>query len=726
MSSLEGLNSLIQLESTRLEGAKQTTQNFQSVSSTVQQQGIQTAQSRMNMMVQRIDAEYTRECALADVRKLERKLARERAAESLAKNIACIATISNAVGNLGHLFNDLNGRQKLGDTPEYLKAPSLKPEGTKVSITQLPTGANTVYLSGQNKDGSETVYMYDTGKGGDTVSSMPMAATITEYDKDRILGGDYEALKKQTGKSSLSFDEIHQLRPELADKLVQTRGHGVTQDEAKNLVDLTDALIKPEKTSTARGTSYQGQQQGVQDAKTLAAVFAITNKDAIRNGDSSVNMDTYQIAEISNIAATTLTQAQKEAIFGKGVSDADIPKLLEDKNNQKKLFADPDFIKKLEYQATPNPSLASASDKFGKTGVTFTDNEISEMDKILSKDDKARIFGDANKDKNLAELLKDPNNVKALAADKVFASSVKSALVPKDTQYLIQKNENGNENVQYSDPKNGLYFQINDISADDKVKILGDSKYKNMSFNEIQSIIPNGQELARKLLAGVLEKDFDKFTPDKKAKINYDNLSSDQKTALSKDYPNVFKDGKFDANEFNKLDQPSKDKLQKEHPELFATPNLSALMGSEPSKAANIISGISNESNSKVTAKDKTTTKKISSLTQQQATDNVNRAGLAKNIDVSKQSLRDYLGKQGKIDDKGFIDHLKETGKYGMNFLVKTMEESAPYFQAYLKMKEQADKTFEELQAAIDKLNAASKKLRKLEMQIDVFSGRGS
>lgn len=31
MSSLEGLNSLIQLESTRLEGAKRTSQNFQSV-----------------------------------------------------------------------------------------------------------------------------------------------------------------------------------------------------------------------------------------------------------------------------------------------------------------------------------------------------------------------------------------------------------------------------------------------------------------------------------------------------------------------------------------------------------------------------------------------------------------------------------------------------------------------------------------------------------------------
>ena len=204
MSSLEGLNSLIQLESTRLEGAKQTSQNFQSVGSVVQQQGTQTAQSRLNMSIQRIDAEYTKECALADVRRLERKLSRERASEALTKNIACIATISNAVGNLGHLFNDLNDRQKLGDTPDYLKSPPIDPNTAKVSITQAPpaqegeTGdhSSTVYLSGGNPDGSETVYSYDTGKDGVSVSGLPLAATITEYDKERILGSDYDEMKK--------------------------------------------------------------------------------------------------------------------------------------------------------------------------------------------------------------------------------------------------------------------------------------------------------------------------------------------------------------------------------------------------------------------------------------------------------------------------------------------------------------------------------------------------
>lgn len=724
MSSLEGLNSLIQLESTRLEGAKQTTQNFQSVGSTVQQQGIQTAQSRMNMTIQRIDAQYSKEVAMADVRKLERRLARERAAEALAKNIACIATISNAVGNLGHLFNDLNGRQKLGDTPDYLKSPPLKPEGTKVSITTLPTGANTVYLSGQNKgDDSETVYRYDTGKGGDTVSSMPIAATITEYDKKRILGDEYPKMiddynkKNGTNLTSLTFDQIHQMNPDLADHLVQTRGHGISKDEAENLMAISDIALSSD-IRRATPTSTQIKFQGSQDASKLAAVYAITNKD---NPDMSAG----QIAEISKIASANLSSEQKVKIFGEANKDKSLDELLKDKSNQKKLFADPDFMKKLEFQAKPNPDLSSAFDKLNNKGkeAKFTDKEITELEATLTIADKERIFGNDNKDKPLKELLQTPANIEKLSKDSVVKENIETLIKPKSTEYLVQRNENGHESVQYSD--NGINFMINDISPDDKEKILG-KEFRDKPFNEIQNINPNGQELARKLLSGVLEKDFN-------------NMSVDKKESFLKKYPEIMKDKPnkdrfdkldnktqkglkdkygFDGNNFDSLQADKREALKKEHPELFFDSNgmLSNLIANKPVVANDAVKDFASISGSK----------NIKPLSSVEAKSNTDRAGLMRNVDTSRKSLRDYLAQTGKIDDRSTLDKLKEAGKHGVNFLVKTMNESTPYFQAYLKMKEQADKTYEELQAAIDKLNAASKKLRKLEMQIDEFSGRGA
>lgn len=732
MSSLEGLNSLIQLESTRLEGAKQTSQNFQSVGSVVQQQGTQTAQSRLNMSIQRIDAEYTKECALADVRRLERKLSRERASEALTKNIACIATISNAVGNLGHLFNDLNDRQKLGDTPDYLKSPPIDPTKATVNITQQQgSAANTVYLSGSNPDGSETVYTYDTGNDGVSVSGLPLAATITEYDKERILGNDYAQMKEANGGKPLTFDQIHQKRPDLADKLVQTRGHGVSSSEAENLMTVANTAIREEQSTTSSPTTSQAQSEGSMNATRLAAVSAITNKD-------NPDMNASQIAEIAKIVGVSgMTDDQKIKIFGKkDPTEDEIKEKLSNTTNgkslQKELLADPNFKQKLEQvSVSSNPTLSLAVDKIKTQGkdAKFTDKEINEMDKNLTKEDKTRIFGKENSNKPLRDLLKIDGNMDKFTKDTKIQENFTEGLKPQTTEYFVQKNENGNENVQYTD--NGISFQVNDISPSEKEAILGkDDKYdfKKMSFSQIQAIKPNGQELARKLLAGSLERDFREMSGDKKLAFlkkypetiqnqeMFSKLPEKDKEQLKKDYPKVFDGDKLNADEFSKLEPKDKDKILKEHPELFFNAQgLASLMSSDPSKAHEAVKELGSVEKSKV-----------KSLTPQEAKDNVNKSSLMKNIATSKQSLHDSLKQHGKIDDKGTWENIKDVGKKGLNFLVTTMDQSAPYFQAYLKAKERADQTYEELQAAIDKLNAASKKLRAMELQIDAFSGRGA
>ena len=239
-----------------------------------------------------------------------------------------------------------------------------------------------------------------------------------------------------------------------------------------------------------------------------------------------------------------------------------------------------------------------------------------------------------------------------------------------------------------------------------------------MSFSQIQAIKPNGQELARKLLAGVLEKDFRELSADKKAEFNYSKLPKDKQEQIKKDYPELFnKDGKFSGIDITSLSKDKQEQIKKEHPELFLNSiNIETLISSNPAEANKQIESLDSLS----------TTSRVKSLEPQEAKDNVNKASLMKNISTSKQSLHDSLKQHGKIDDKGTWENIKDVGKKGLNFLVTTMDQSAPYFQAYLKAKERADQTYEELQAAIDKLNAASKKLRAMELQIDAFSGRGA
>ncbi|GIW21024.1 MAG: hypothetical protein KatS3mg068_0031 [Candidatus Sericytochromatia bacterium] len=234
--SLEGLSALIQLESTRLEAARADSSNQQQIQSAVQQRGISTAQSKLNASLQRIDARYTKECAEADVRKLEARLARYRKAERLALQIGAVAGVLNLAGNFGHFISDLAGAQKNGDIAKSLQSPPLNPGQVTVSRKQREgSSGNTTYISGSNKDGSETIYSYDVSGSG-TAGNF-RTATITNQDKEQIGGEEYMKLKEQF-RRDLSFAEIQEINPKLAERIMEDKFHGMARGEVDNFLEV--------------------------------------------------------------------------------------------------------------------------------------------------------------------------------------------------------------------------------------------------------------------------------------------------------------------------------------------------------------------------------------------------------------------------------------------------------------------------------------------------------
>ena len=178
--SLEGLSSLIQLESTRLEGFKQTTQNIQQVNGAVQQIGVQVAQNKISVWKDRIGTECDKEIQQAAVKKAESKLARERKAESMAAMIVQGVTILSAASNVWNAASDLMGKQKLGDIPDYLKTTPIDPKSPNSMAFSTPQNANgnsSVYAIGKNEDGSETVLSMQRDRNNGMTS--PKAATVS-------------------------------------------------------------------------------------------------------------------------------------------------------------------------------------------------------------------------------------------------------------------------------------------------------------------------------------------------------------------------------------------------------------------------------------------------------------------------------------------------------------------------------------------------------------------
>lgn len=572
--SLMGLSSMIELESTRLESAKQVNQNSQSINGTIQQQGTQVAQSRLNTTLGRINAQYDKEVAMADVRKLERRLSRERASEQLSLQVAALAGISNAVGNFGHLINDLKGRQKLGETPDYLKSPPISAATPALSFTQQPGGlGGTAYLSGANKDGSETVYSYQTGQDGVSVGELPLAANISEYDKQRILGSDYttainEYNSKNTPKvDTLNFSQLHSVRPELADKLITTKGHGVSSSESEDLMRVAKIAL-PSGGNRAIESGSRSQSQGYQSALQIAAISEQTG--------ASPTFSAEQVAQISRVIGG---MKNPPSLNGKKIDD-----VLKDKDATKQLFANQEFKDAL------------------RTSDSFKNGEI----------------------------------------------------------YLVTPNNDKTETVQYND--NGIAFEINDLSKED-IEAVDNGAYKGKSFKDILAIEPKEKraDIARQIIAGRLERDFNK-NPNNTPKITKEDMMK----YLQSDVP----------------------------------------------KAKELIGKVGND--------------KIKPLEANEATDRASNAQARNNLYTSTLSLKDNLVKSGKLSNDTALDKAGNVAKHVTNFLVTTMEQTVPYFQAYLKAKERADRTYEELVAAMDKLNAAANKLKAMELQIDTFSGRGA
>lgn len=80
-----------------------------------------------------------------------------------------------------------------------------------------------------------------------------------------------------------------------------------------------------------------------------------------------------------------------------------------------------------------------------------------------------------------------------------------------------------------------------------------------------------------------------------------------------------------------------------------------------------------------------------------------------------KDRVQDHFDATGV--SKGGVGAM-DTLKYGANAVIGVVEDVSPFFQAYLKMKDQRDKTSDELQAEIAKLAAGRKRLKAIETAI--------
>ena len=235
--SLEGLNSLIQLEGARLESARQTNQNFQSVGQNIQQQGLQTARSKNDMWLSKINSSYDQECAQATVKRLESKYIRQKKAQDLAGVITKVAFVASAANNLWNFGKDMMGDQKLGDIPKYMQTKPMNPNTAKLLYNPTPTSEskvkdertgetrdvsnfdNFIVSPDQSNSGNETVYFFTNGSDGSPRDVR--AANVSDYDIQKAVGEKaYAEIGKAVGKEGgpLSFSDVFQARPDLAKK----------------------------------------------------------------------------------------------------------------------------------------------------------------------------------------------------------------------------------------------------------------------------------------------------------------------------------------------------------------------------------------------------------------------------------------------------------------------------------------------------------------------------
>lgn len=312
--SLEGLSSLIQLESARLEGARQVTQNSQSVNQAVQQSGLQTASSKQNVWLQQIDAKMQKEMAEADVRRLESKLQRDRKAEQLSAMIANVVTVGSLASNLWDFgVNDLLKKdQKLGDTPSYLQAKPMdtsNPMNVNMTwINQPNSTARTGYLtqSAPNSDGTETVYQVTQSSNKQATGAK--SATVSQADIRQILGENEFSKINPANGNSVRFSD---LSPSQKEKVMQNLSHDISRGESENLMDaLQIGIARVGVGSEVKGKSSSESKEntGLKDAKSLA----LAQIEALKQKSPTLRSTLEGDASKKPLDASTLAKIKSE------------------------------------------------------------------------------------------------------------------------------------------------------------------------------------------------------------------------------------------------------------------------------------------------------------------------------------------------------------------------------------------------------------------------------
>lgn len=305
--SLEGLSSLIQLESARLEGARQVTQSSQSVNQSAQQSGLQTASSKQNMWLQQIDAKMNKEMAEADVRRLEAKLQRDRKAEKLAALVSQVVTVGSLASNLWNFgVNDLMKKdQKLGDTPDYLQAKPMNVSNPANLNLQWSNKAGTAdrtgYVTQPPSDPSSPETVYQVNQTGAGPVSGARAATVSQADIKQIIGEDAFNQLPKGPDGTVRFASLSDSQKE---KVMQNLGHDVARGEAENVVE----AFKLASGNSGVGAEVVGRSQtssnpDLQSARELAQTLSITDNKPL---------DATKLAQISTLVAKSDPVASEE------------------------------------------------------------------------------------------------------------------------------------------------------------------------------------------------------------------------------------------------------------------------------------------------------------------------------------------------------------------------------------------------------------------------------
>lgn len=425
--SLEGLGALIQLESTRLEGARQTSQNFQQANSAVQQVGAQTAQAKTGIWTQKIEATYSKEVQEATVRKLESRLARERKAEQLAATIAMGVTGISALSNAWDEISDIvNKNQKLGDMPDYLKTPKIDPKGesTQVMTTPDPDDGNksTVIATGKNPDGTYSAQWMTQGNDGSMTA--PKSAVIGDYDVKSVLGNDpkYKELVKANGHD-IPFPKLAQLSPELAMKVMKDKQHAMGRDESADFVAVLKANV-PSNVARMDHNTPAPTPVAIADAK-KSITDAIAEKNPVKSAailaklkDVSIEVDGKPV-KVSDLKSEDLGRLKPD----------DLEKKLKD-------AAKMDAEKVAKLSGLTNPPPQNYSFIVSGNNVTMLDKDKNTSTTIKMNPAQAEAFRNKIKSKDesvLGEFLELDKNTSP--ENKTVASGVQESA--KDFQMKV-------------------------------------------------------------------------------------------------------------------------------------------------------------------------------------------------------------------------------------------------------------------------------------------------